>query len=241
MNDRLYFSEVSLDLDSEDPEFPRGATAPYVVHQVVSDMFGQFNDRPFLYRTDNASGNRRDMLILSRREPERGDPSRGRTYGTVRKLRTKPFQLDVPEGTRLDFEIRLNATTDLARESKRSKRMDVWEAVWQRDKQTRCTPDEIYTAYLARKLCEVALVDCARVTARGLERVRRKLSHSSAITYVAVNLIGTLTVLDAVQLREVMARGIGRSKGFGCGLLCLSRPGSVLPRRFPEIARRLYS
>jgi hypothetical protein len=35
---------------------------------------------------------------------------------------------------------------------------------------------------------------------------------------------------------DTVVAGIGRSKAFGCGLLCVSAPGTMLTRRFPPRA-----
>ena len=236
----LFFSRATTVLAENRDQADRGATRPYVVHQLVADLFGQYDERPFLYRPERSEGTSQPVLILSRQPPLEVDEVPGRTFGSVRSVKTKPFDLNVPGGTRLDFEIRLNATKDVRLDSGRTKRTDVWEAVWQANPDTSQTPVHVYQEYLARKLEGAAIVDAAHLTARGFVRARRNL-HQRAITFVAVNVIGSLTVEASDRLRGVMARGIGRSKAFGCGLLCLSRPGSVLPRRHPEEAKRLLA
>jgi CRISPR system Cascade subunit CasE len=237
---QLFLSKVVLGFSRNDgAETGRGATRPYVVHQLVADLFGDYQERPYLFRVEDAAGSSQEVLILSSREPSPPIDVPARATGTVREVHSKPFTLTVPPGTPLDFEIRLNATKDLPRDGKRSRRVDVWEAVWRKDKDTALSPHEVYGAYLERKLGAGATLRSARLTARGMVRARRNLG-SRPITFVATNLVGTLEVRESARLIGTVASGIGRSKAFGCGMLCLSRPGTVLPRRHPEIASTLY-
>lgn len=234
MRDALFFSEVTLDLAGNGrPE--RGATEPYVVHQLVADLFGDYEHRPYLFRAEEGR-DVRNTLLLSTRPPQDPADIPRRSFGRVRAVKTKPFAIEVPPGTNLDYEIRINATKDVPRDGQRSKRLDVWEAVWREDRDTDRTPADLYGEYLARKLEGVADIVSAHLTARGFVRVRRDLEHRRPIQFVAANLIGTLTVLDPAGLEHRVTAGIGRSKAFGCGLLCLSRPGTVLPRRYGGVA-----
>jgi CRISPR-associated protein Cas6/Cse3/CasE subtype I-E len=120
--------------------------------------------------------------------------------------------------------------TDSATGKKR--RTDAWEAVWQADRKTLRTPHEVYGEYLQRKLEGAADVLSAHLTERGEVRARRG-DRRDAIRFVAANLIGSLRVRDPARFLEIVTLGIGRSKAFGCGLLCLSSPGTVLVRRYP--------
>lgn len=233
----LHFSRATLVLAGNGTRPERGATRPYVIHQLVGDLFGDYEKRPFLYRIEGSEGTSQPVLILSHRPPEPVAKVPGRNFGTVRTVQTKPFDLDLPPNTCLDFEIRINATRDL-KTNGGTRRTDVWEAVWKRDKGTEQSPDVVYGEYLARKLEAAAEVVSCHVVERGFVRARKNLKRAP-ITFVSTNLIGMLRVDDAQELRQIVAQGIGRSKSFGCGLLCLSRPASVLPRRYPEHATRM--
>lgn len=240
MTGELFLSTASIRLarPHEPADSARGTTEAYAIHQLVSDLFGQYSDRPYLYRVHGARSNNREILIISRRRPHEAPPSSTRSFGSVVKLRTKPFQVDLPRGTPLDFEIRLNATKDIPQEAGRSRRLDVWDAAWREDKNTEQTPHEVYLEYVNRRLGDAAEVLDARVTERGMSRVRRHLGQRP-ITFVATNVVGKLRILDSAGLNKVVGQGIGRSKAFGCGVLCLSRPGTVLPRRHPRLGREL--
>ncbi len=226
----LYLSRAVLRVDPHSTA--RGVTVAYLLHQATADLFGQYHQRQFLYRVDAQHHDAHVALILSTHPPSSPDAPRAPGV-SLEELATKPFEIRVAQGTMLDFEIRLNATRDLHEQSgHRSRRIDVWEAVWRADHATSATPHEVYGEYLRRKLHPTAHVHEARVTARGLVRARAGFTNRRAITHVAANVVGTLEVIDAAALTTTIQRGIGRSKAFGCGLLCLSRPGSVLPRRY---------
>jgi CRISPR system Cascade subunit CasE len=217
----------------------RGWTAEYLTHQLVADLFGDRADRGYLYRVTTERPGGVEVLVLSDRAPLSPEGLPIRDWGAALDVQSKPFAPALTGGQALDFEIRLNATqvvTDPA--TGRKRRTDAWEAVWQADKQTPRTPHDVYGEYLQRKLEDVAEVQSARVVERGEVRARRG-DRREAIRFVAANVIGTLTVLDSTRFLEIVAAGIGRSKAFGCGLLCLSAPGTVLARRYPEHARGL--
>ena len=228
-SDDLLLSRAVLRITPHDAA--RGVNATYLLHQAIAELFGQYDKRPYLYRVDARHHDAHVVLILSTRQPT--TPAAPSTSGvTLQELAIKPFSIRVARGTKLDFEIRVNASKDVPVEvGKRSRRVDVWEAVWRADRQTDATPHEVYGAYLRRRLQPAANVHDARVTTRGLVRARADVKGTRGITHVATNVIGTLDVIDTNALTMIVQRGIGRSRAFGCGLLCLSRPGTVLPRR----------
>lgn len=242
MNSELYFSRTTLAFSKAARTSARGVTRSYLVHQAVCDLFGSFDDRPYLYRSDATSDMVETVLILSSEEPRWAARASVRSRLEVESLETKRFPDALPRNARFDFEVRVNATKDVPRgPGTRSKRVDVWEAVWGTDKDTAEDPHGVYGSYLQRRLEGMARVESARVTERGLVKVRRSLEAKAPITFVATNLIGTLTVLDPAGLRERIASGVGRSRSLGCGLVCLSQPGTVLARRHAQAAVALHA
>lgn len=225
MMPRFTLSRVNLDIRPT-----RGASHEYLAHQLVADLFGDRDDRGYLYRITRESRDRREVqaLVLSRDEPLTGAPER--PWGCVRTVESKPFVPVLRSGDLLDYEIRINATAVVTGSTGTKRRTDVWDAVFAADRNDPRTPHEVYAAYLKRKLAGVAEVLDGRITARGQVRARRP-GERHPITFIATNLIGTLRVDDPEALVAAVGEGIGRSKAFGCGLLCLSRPGTVLPRR----------
>lgn len=208
---------------------PRGSTEPYLLHQSVADLFGDRSDRGYLFRVLRERPGGREVLILSDGAPLPPAEVPVRPWGGAVHVESKPFAPRIAAGASLDFELRLNATRQVTEEDGRRSRQDVWNAVFAADRRDPRTPHEVYGAYLRRKLEGAAEVLEARVTERGEVKALRWNPRRSVL-FVAANLVGSLRVEDPDRLVQAMTAGIGRSKAFGCGLLCLSRPGSVLRR-----------
>ncbi|HET8656970.1 MAG TPA: type I-E CRISPR-associated protein Cas6/Cse3/CasE [Longimicrobiaceae bacterium] len=242
--DGLVLSCARLQIRRGGGESERQSTAPYFVHQAVADLFGDRGDRGYLYRVTAEWPGGRDVLILSDARPLDVSGVSSPNHRRATRIESRVYDPHVSAGQLLDYEVRVNATQvrrgpDLDRKGKpRQHRHDVWELVWQADKQTPCTPHDVYGEWMKRQLSDVAELLDTRVTERGEVQARRG-DRASGARFVATNLIGTLRVTDPERFLEIVAQGIGREKAFGCGLLCLSRPGTVLARRYPERAAEL--
>jgi CRISPR system Cascade subunit CasE len=227
----LVLSRATLQVRPGEGDHERRSTAPYLVHQAVADLFGERDDRGYLYRVTGEWPGGANVLVLSAAAPlppaRVGSPPHRRAV----HVESRDFAPALAPGDMLDFELRLNATQVVTDpDSGRKVRTDAWEATWRADRDTPCTPHDVYGAYLRRKLSDVADVLEARVTERSEVRARRG-DRPRPIRFVAANVIGTLRVTDPARLVEQVAAGVGRAKAFGCGLVCLSRPGTVLRRR----------
>lgn len=218
---------------------PRGSTEEYLRHQLVADLFDDREDRGYLYRTVRERTGGAEVLVLSAAPPRAMEAIPVHSWGCAVEVQSKPFAPELVPGQFLDFEVRLNATRAV-KQPNGSRREDVWNAVFKADANDPRSPHDVYGEYLRRKLQGAAEVLDARVTERGEVRARRgdprDPGHASnrRILFVAANVTGTLRVSDPALLLARVAEGVGRAKAFGCGLLCLSRPGTVLPRRFVE-------
>lgn len=243
--DGLTLSRATLQIRRGGGEAERRSTAPYFVHQAVADLFGDRSERGYLYRVTDEWPGGRDVLILSDAPPlavaDAGSPE----HRCATRVESRDFGPDLVTGRLLDYEIRLNATQVVTQPDGKKQRTDIWEAVWKKDKEAMrlgLEPvykiHEVYGDYLARKLEGAADVLDTRVTERGEMQASRGGRKDTA-RFVAANLIGTLRVTNPERFRGIMARGIGRSKAFGCGLLCISRPGTVLARRYPDRAAEM--
>jgi CRISPR system Cascade subunit CasE len=236
----LHLTRARIALDRP-PVHERGATAEYLLHQAIADLFGDRGDRGYVWRELARTGGHADALVLSAGAPDPDAGGRMPRHRHVVSLVTKRFRPDLAAGQRLDFEVRVNATRvvttpaqpadlmDVETPRPRKQRQDVWDVVFAGGPDDAVRMADVYTAWLRSQLGAVADVGEVAVTERGMLRVRRSLRHA-AIPIVATNLVGDLTVRDPAALVARMAAGVGRSRAFGCGLLCLARLGSR-PRR----------
>ena len=204
----------------------RGYTAAYVVHQLVADLFPDSDDRGYLYRVTRRVPKGAQVLVLADQTPRDLSDIPTRPYGGTLSVESKAFAPQLSPGQLLDYEIRINATTSVD-----GKRKDVWDAVFEADRNDARSPNDVYCAYLARKLEGAAEVLAARVTERGPVKALRGDLSEKPIFLIAANVIGTLKVVDPAALILRVSEGLGRAKALGCGLLCLSTPGTVLTRR----------
>ncbi|NUP99494.1 MAG: type I-E CRISPR-associated protein Cas6/Cse3/CasE [Armatimonadetes bacterium] len=228
MNTALTLTRAAISIDRPAGD-DRRATLPYLLHQAVADLFGDQADRGYLFRVLRQQPGRQVVLVLSRHAPEPLERLPRRHHWRALSIESKPFQPALEPGQELDFEIWLNATRCRRDEQQRQRRVDIWDAVWMADHDTLLTQHKVYHAYLAERLQGAAEVLEARLTERGEVRPRR--AKGTAMPFIAANIAGRLRVTDPPALVDVMGSGIGRAKAFGCGLLCLSRPGTILARR----------
>lgn len=206
----------------------RGFNATYVTHQLVADLFGDRDDRGYLYRVLSRAPKQAEVLILSDERPESQPPVR--EWGRAVRIESRAYDFVPEAGQPLDYEIRLNATCVVTDKNGRKSRTDVWDAVFREDPDSPLSPHEVYREYLSRRLGETAVLKSARVVERGFEKAAR--AGRRPIQFVSTNLIGTLEVADPEGFLDVVVEGIGRAKAFGQGLLCLSPPGTILLRRY---------
>lgn len=218
-----FLSRVRLGL-----EITRGFNDTYITHQLISDLFGDREDRGFLYRVTDTDRRQVECLVLSRDRPEW--PASGRAWGRLLDLETRPYDTSLQPGQVVDYEVRINATRVRTEASGKKKRLDVWDAVFADDAGTDLDQASVYGAYLDRRLDDTASLEGCHVMARGRQKAVRQ--GRRPISFVAANLIGSLTVHDPDRFKALLAEGVGRSKAFGCGLLCLSRPGTILKRQY---------
>lgn len=209
----------------------RGSSNGYLIHQLIADLFGDRDARGYLYRAETTERGT-SAIILSQSEPQ---DQRGRPWGTIHNLASRPFEPALDRAQIVDYEIAINATRVVTDPDNGSKsRVDVWDAVFAANRDDTRSPADLYRQYLQRRLGESADLHSCRVTERGMRRLSRS-GKKDSIRFVQANLIGSLTVNEPGLFLSQLSAGLGRAKAFGCGLLCLSAPGSLLPRRYPGL------
>lgn len=233
MNAQLYLSRARLRTDAPIAALhnllvPTDESARISAsHRLVWTLFGDTPERPrdFLWR-EAAPGT---FYLLSERVPED-------RHGIFALDEAKVFAPSLKPGDRLAFTLRANAT--IARGGSagvRGKPCDVVmdalhalptnERAARREEVAEATGRQWLTKQSARSGFElldgesVSVVSSYR-TLR-LDRDRRGAPGQLGI----LDFEGALTVTDPAALIAAIARGFGRAKAFGCGLMLLRRSG----------------
>lgn len=228
----LYFSRLTLKRTAptaallpllDPPEAGQAADAHHrLMWSVFSDVAAR--ERDFLWRYDG----RGRFLALSARTPAPND--------LFRPHETKVFEPRFSVGDRLQFKLRANATKDRATASRGPKRQ-------RRDRRVDIVMDRLHRETPAGErrpdLRDRIAEDAARdwMTRQGADRgFRPRLT--AVENYSTINLGrrrrqgATLGILDLAGSIEVtgpdvfvqaLARGFGRAKAWGCGLMLIRR------------------
>ncbi|HEX6940701.1 MAG TPA: type I-E CRISPR-associated protein Cas6/Cse3/CasE [Longimicrobiales bacterium] len=181
----------------------------YLLHQAVCTLWDG-RVRP-VWRMVRETGDGAEIVILSR-DMTTGRPC-GR-WGRVEGVRVGPVHIPEP-GERVVFAGSIVAT------AKPMHRNRVELSGYYRDED----PNELYAAYIQRRIGDVATVRCAEVYGIRRHVMRRGGRRSRTIYYDAADVGGTMEVHDGAGLVEALCDGVGRGKAFGFGLLTLSGEG----------------
>jgi CRISPR system Cascade subunit CasE len=191
--------------------------------RLVWTLFADREDRKrdFLWREDDA----RRYYVLSHRPPE----DRHQLF----TVETKAFKPALSSGDRLVFSLRANATIGRPRgDSKRAgKRDDVVMAILNAiPKHERAGARKEFIqreglAWLRRQGAAGGFdFDEAGVAVDGYEPLTIRHNARGAVKLTAMEFDGMLTVRDPDIFLARIARGFGRGKAFGLGLMLLRRP-----------------
>ncbi len=224
MSSERFYSRVLLRVVSPSGD-QRGASKEYLIHQLVADLFPDQDERGYLYRVLEDRPGGAQVLVLSSESPRSSADRPVRDWGCALDVQSKPFAPQLSKGQALDFEVRLNATTSVD-----GRRTDVWDAVFAADREDPRSPADPYKEFLARRLNGAAEVLSTHVTERRFVSLRRKLGRQRPITFVSANVVRRL-VEDRAGLLGLVVDGAWPREELRHGLLCFSRPGSVLASR----------
>lgn len=230
----MYLSRVKVDLNG----LSRGALFDimdghaYAAHQLLWRLFPDHREaRPFLFRQEmeehEESGAPRGLplfYVLSDREPL--------SIAGLLEVQCKPFSPALEAGDRLAFRLRANATVAKSVAGQRGRRSDVlmaakypFEAGGERKSQA-CVEamDSAAREWLIERVESwgARLPVPPEVGAYRQHALPKDKGHP--IRFSSVDYEGLLEVTDPGRLIETLARGVGRAKAFGCGLMLLRRP-----------------
>lgn len=178
--------------------------------------------RDFLWRRTD----RNDFLVLSARPPQ--DPHR-----LFRIEEPRPFEIDLPAGTKLRFLLRACPVVQRRRkgaERKTAKHDVVMDALRAHPGGERAALRQAIVqregpAWLARQAAGRGFAfEPSEVTTDGYRQVRIGRGRGrSPMRFSQMDLSGILTVQDSDLLRQSICRGFGAARAFGCGLMLVRR------------------
>lgn len=206
----------------------------YVSHQLLWQLFTEQKQRNFLFREDQANGlysqqGMPEYLVLSQSAPIQNDE--------LFQIETKLFAPKLNAGDKLAFRLRANPTVSSYAAGSKDKRGHRHDVMMHAKK---CAQAEGVTDRLIlREHMEQAalswLTKDARTTCLGIRfesqpavmaysqhKTSKNALHSD-ISFSTVDYEGVITVTAPDLLINQIAKGIGRAKAFGCGLMLLRR------------------
>lgn len=218
---------------------PKGAQDDGIaLHALLSALFGKGVLQPFrLFAPDRGEGSlyayaSQDATTLAGTAQMVGTPEMLAAVALDR-MRGKP--MPAPQaGQRLGFDLRFRPVRRLT-EGKRVRERDAFVSEACRDH-----PDDpqgmstagrdraaVYRDWLAERLPGAELETAELVRFQRL----RVLRDGRALEGPDATMHGTLTVTDPVAFAEVLAKGVGRHRAYGFGMLLLRPPGAPAPER----------
>ncbi|MFQ1007045.1 type I-E CRISPR-associated protein Cas6/Cse3/CasE [Gilliamella apicola] len=219
----MYFSRVTLKLNQLPYVIQQKMqnSGPYAIHQWLWQLFPNQEKRTFLFREERISKDYQYYLLS-----EVAPLSNHQLF----LIETKPYLPKLTIGMRLFFSLRANPVV-----FKNGKRSDVMMNAKYLIKQQGLKTNEI-------KICQnqaainwlikqsetrgfsLSTTNDQQVNCRVINYAQQqfiKKSDLKPIHYSSVDYQGVLTVTDVELFLETIYQGIGKSKGFGCGLFLI--------------------
>lgn len=226
----MYFSRITFNPGINHQQLAQSLCKdPYREHQVLWQLFDSDPDarRDFLYRQRIENG-RIKYYVLSNRMPV--DKA-----GIWLLDSPKLYAPRVIEGQRLYFSLRVNPVVTVSSPDGRKQRHDVVMHEKKSIGFDKLPPSERPSLqHLVQSSCIQWLQ--TRAEPNGFKITVEQVTvdayqqHASftkqqkePVRYSTVDFQGILTVTDADRFRQVLFKGIGKSKAFGCGLLMVKR------------------
>lgn len=218
----MYFSRVTLKLNRLPYVMQQKMqnSGPYAIHQWLWQLFPNQEKRCFLFREERI-GKGYQYYLLSEIAPL--------TNHELFLVETKPYQPKLTVGMKLIFSLRANPVV-----FKNGKRSDVmmnakYQAKQQGlDNEIKIRQNEAAINWLIKQsefrgfslsTTDGQQLDCTVINYTQEQFIKK--SNLKPITYSSVDYQGVLTVTDVDLFLNTIYQGVGKSKGFGCGLFLL--------------------
>jgi CRISPR system Cascade subunit CasE len=226
----MYLSRITLTRASlEQIHRLRRKDGDFWEHRMVWNLFDNAPDqqRDFLYRREDPTGERPFYYLLSARMPTRN------LLGA--DIQTREYEPALQAGAHLAFGLRANAvvTRKVDDHSKRRHRLgiidakiDEYEAKYTNRKDwppPAVIHQEAAEQWMKRQGERYGFhLDTLRVSNHQYHKIRKPGDHNLR-QFTSLDLDGLLTVKDPAAFHNALFHGLGRSKAFGCGLLLVRR------------------
>ncbi|MBI0156481.1 type I-E CRISPR-associated protein Cas6/Cse3/CasE [Gilliamella sp. M0364] len=218
----MYFSRVTLKLNRLPYVMQQKMqnSGLYAIHQWLWQLFPNQEKRCFLFREERI-GKGYQYYLLSEIAPL--------TNHELFLIETKPYQPKLTVGMKLIFSLRANPVV-----FKNGKRSDVmmnakYLAKQQGlDNEIKIRQNEAAINWLIKQsesrgfslsTTDGQQLDCTVINYTQEQFIKK--STLKPITYSSVDYQGVLTVTDVDLFLNTIYQGVGKSKGFGCGLFLL--------------------
>ncbi len=222
---------------------PPGGDLGYAFHSVLTAAFGELAPKPFVWCAPGTpSGGRGGRVLCYSRTAlsdliahcsSFADPTVCALLD-VESAASKTMPESFAEGTRIGFRVRIRPVvrTGKARDGTGGKERDAYidGTTGQEHDSGRAT---CYLQWLeARMLAGGARLEQGTLDAFALSRIMTRdrsgeKSRRDAPTGPDAVVVGRLTVVDAGEFGALLARGVGRFRAFGFGMLLLAPPSRV--------------
>jgi CRISPR system Cascade subunit CasE len=227
----MFASKITLRSSAyTNPTFFGALESPYSLHQSIWKLFDNTLDRArdYLYRVDRVPGG---LVVhsVSQRPPVMAGNG-------IWDIQTKPFNPVITKGMDLIFSLRANPARNKEEDGKVVRQDVVMEAVAAARERIggRFLSKEVLTAIRDKKgrrwLREqgshngfTLVEDMCSIDNYWTERFQKKRGNH-LITMRLMDFRGVLVVDDPGLFVEMLAKGIGKSRGFGCGLMLIAKP-----------------
>lgn len=235
---RLFLDSRSLFRLSERKEvFARQLDLGYLVHCRLAALFGRVRPQPFaITRTigpwlEVLAYSESDHKTLFREVPRSMLPTIG---AGVRweDFSSKKMPDLFPAGHRVSFRLRACPVERKARGNSRVRmgaEVDVFLAALDRCPDKKLDRYQVYCSWLKEKMETDGAVECLEVKVVGYRRsmfVRRNKSRDfTTLERPDVTYQGQIAIRNPEAFKYLLARGIGRHRAFGFGMLLLSPAG----------------
>ncbi|MFN7952852.1 MAG: type I-E CRISPR-associated protein Cas6/Cse3/CasE [bacterium] len=213
----------------------------YLVHCAMGEIFG--DDSPSPFAITGAKGRHQEVLAYSslgaselRLGAERYAAPEAHACCDWEAFAAKPMPGDWHQGERLGFGLRACPVVRMASAGthhRKGAEVDAFLArCWAEPEGSRVDRETVYRDWLSSQLDRHGGATLRACQVRGFQRSRLlRRSHggdrrSHFVERTAVDFQGEIEVRDPAQFGALLARGVGRHRGFGFGMLLLRR----LPR-----------